>query len=702
MIGHIKPIIFLLKFECLAYVFIMKTLFVLFRCQCILVVVMCSVSAIAKANDSGSTNLFYWGYAAKQSIGTSYEPQGHPIKSPVWFTVAENSLSEIYYPQVDAPALAELQFYFTDGKSWWTSTKSMNSKVYFKDQGMATVIESEDVLHQLRLQQTIITDSERSVLRVQIKLLSVPPQLQIYTYIRPAIGRKGSQSEAHLLSRGVIFYGTKPQDLPNTVVGFGSSLKVRKAHVGLVAIDDGLNELKNQFSLISSGQHAGPGHVGYLGQLDLANLDSEESPASPRIFEIQLSFAQSETEAQLLLKQSQAIPFQQSETQFSQGWKTFLKTLVDPPQFIKHDHLAQQSVQLIKMHEDKKHRGAIIAAFSIPSIPDLQFAHEDYAGYHLIWPRDLYQAALGLLAVGDLTTANAALDFLESRQLSGGHWPQNFWLNGEAFWTSIQMDEVSFPILLAKKLEALGRRLSNRDLNMITRAAQYIYDHGPTTLQERWEEVGGYVPSTLAAEIAALSFAGDRLNNANFKKRANEWNQLIELWTLVRESPLGKNYYPRRSSQGNQQHLDVAESQVLDAGFLELVRLGLRSYQDENIQNTLRMIDSPGLGLSLQGYYRRYTGGDMYGPERRGGFWPLLTGERGEAAIAGGDFLTAQRALGLIKRSATDSGLLPEQIIGFDNRGKVEIGLGTACPLVWSHAEYLRLWRGLEDRKIFF
>ena len=39
---------------------------------------------------------------------------------------------------------------------------------------------------------------------------------------------------------------------------------------------------------------------------------------------------------------------------------------------------------------------------------------------------------------------------------------------------------------------------------MVMRAAAFLVSQGPVTPQERWEEVGGFSPSTLAAAIAAL------------------------------------------------------------------------------------------------------------------------------------------------------------------------------------------------------
>jgi len=38
----------------------------------------------------------------------------------------------------------------------------------------------------------------------------------------------------------------------------------------------------------------------------------------------------------------------------------------------------------------------------------------------------------------------------------------------------------------------------------IFRACTYLIRKGPATAEERWEEAGGYSPSTLASNIAAL------------------------------------------------------------------------------------------------------------------------------------------------------------------------------------------------------
>jgi tetratricopeptide (TPR) repeat protein len=81
---------------------------------------------------------------------------------------------------------------------------------------------------------------------------------------------------------------------------------------------------------------------------------------------------------------------------------------------------------------------------------------------------------------------------------------QNFWIDGKPYWPGIQLDEVAFPVILAWRLK-LENALQRFDpYPMVLRAAAYLVRHGPVTPKERWEEVSGYSPSTLASNIAAL------------------------------------------------------------------------------------------------------------------------------------------------------------------------------------------------------
>ena len=74
-------------------------------------------------------------------------------------------------------------------------------------------------------------------------------------------------------------------------------------------------------------------------------------------------------------------------------------------------------------------------------------------GYHLVWARDLYEVATAFLAIGDRPAAERALNYLfETQQKPDGSFPQNSWLDGKPYWPSLQMDEVSYPLILAWQL----------------------------------------------------------------------------------------------------------------------------------------------------------------------------------------------------------------------------------------------------------
>jgi glucoamylase len=278
------------------------------------------------------------------------------------------------------------------------------------------------------------------------------------------------------------------------------------------------------------------------------------------------------------------------------------------------------------------------------------------------------------------------------------------------------MDEVSFPLLLAAQLQNRGvYTLQSSDLDMVKRAASFILSHGPSTMQDRWEEIGGCVPSTIAAEISALKIATSLTRDTSYATVADQWQSLIERWTLAPSGIWGTNYYIRVSPNGtpeNPEPIQIANgsgqayaTDILDGGFLDLVRMGIRSPTDPRILTTLKIYDSPNSGISgLDARtgaitYRRYNR-DGYGENHIGGFWPLLAGERGHYALLAGDLRQARAELFIIEKSAIDSGLLPEQTVSVPS-SHADVGLGVACPLVWAHAEDILLHRSIEEGNVF-
>ncbi|HEV8050471.1 MAG TPA: glucan 1,4-alpha-glucosidase, partial [Thermoplasmata archaeon] len=102
------------------------------------------------------------------------------------------------------------------------------------------------------------------------------------------------------------------------------------------------------------------------------------------------------------------------------------------------------------------------------------------------------------------------------------------------------------------------------------------------------------------------------------------------------------------------------------------------------------------------GYGQRDDGGpyDGWGVGRP---WPLLTGERGHYEIAAGR--SGAACLDTMARFATETGLLPEQVWDGPDRPDLHLTLGkptgSAMPLAWAHAEFLKLQRSVEDGAVF-
>jgi glucoamylase len=399
------------------------------------------------------------------------------------------------------------------------------------------------------------------------------------------------------------------------------------------------------------------------------------------------------------------------------------------------------SVAVIKTHEDKGHPGGIIASLSIPW--GSSKSDHDLGGYHLVWPRDLVESAGGLLAAGHARSARDALSFLMCTQEADGHWPQNMWLDGTSYWNGVQMDETGFPILLA---DALRRERALGDLRpwpMVRRAASYLVRNGPVTAEDRWEEDSGYSPFTLAVEVAGVLAAADFADEAGeprtaayLRETADGWNDAIERWTYVTGSPLARavgveGYYasiaPPEVAEGASPaegfvpiknrpagEARVAYSALVSPDALALVRFGLRAADDPRVVNTVRVIDAVLRTETATGpVWHRYNG-DGYG-ERDGGApfdgtgrgrgWPLLAGERAHYELAAGNVDEAGRLLRVLRLQASDGGLLPEQVWDAPDVAGRELfngrPSGAAMPLVWAHAECVKLARSLRDGCVF-
>ena len=152
---------------------------------------------------------------------------------------------------------------------------------------------------------------------------------------------------------------------------------------------------------------------------------------------------------------------------------------------------------------------------------------------------------------------------------------------------------------------------------------------------------------------------------------------------------------------------------MIDAGFLELVRYGIRRADDPLIVDSLKVVDHClKIETPFGDCWRRYNhdgygqkkDGDPYDGSGQGRAWPILTGERGHYELcAGHDY--QRRISRRLSSSVRPGGMLPEQVWDYADIPSKGMYLGrpagSAQPLVWAHAEYLKLLRSAADGRVF-
>lgn len=520
-------------------------------------------------------------------------------------------------------------------------------------------------------------------------------------------------------------------------LALGASVPWRKRSVGFVGTSDGWQDVMQHKQMTWEYDRAENGNVAIIGEIDLPKATGE--------FVLALGFGRDATEAGRLVRASLKRKFDNALTAYVKGWQRWQRNLEIPIERSADPRsLLATSASVLRVSESKLHPGGVIASLSFPW--GSARGDDDLGGYHLIWPRDLVEAAGGFLAVGAHEDALSVLDYLAATQLPDGHWPQNMWLGGKPYWSGIQLDETAFPILLvdqAYREGVLRRDHQEQYWKMVRRAACYLILNGPVTQEDRWEEDPGYSPFTLSVEIAALLAAADLADfnvepdlAAYLRETADLWNSNIERWTYVENTELARQvgvdgYYVRIAPPEVGEAASLAKgfipiknrppgqstepaTEIISTDALALVRFGLRAADDPRIVNTVKVIDArlrvnTPYGPAWHRYnddgYGEHEDGSPFDGTGVGRLWPLLTGERAHYELAAARPAAALRLVDTLEAFANEGGMIPEQIWDSADMPERELFFGrpagSAMPLVWAHAEHLKLYRSLRDDRVF-
>ncbi len=737
-----------------------------------------------------------WSYSGKTGIGTSYETYtqgryqdsgGSGTISKVWFSIAQGVLTETMYGLIHQAQLQEAQL-FIQGENFLDEEKkdtiSSISYLTTDDKGrpssLAYKIVNRDKDNQYEIEKHIFTDPDSQALIMRVKIHALQT-ITPYLFVNPSINNTGSGDSAIYANNSwAAFEGETSMSL----VARG---EVVNQVTGFEGVSDGISQLK-EFGKIQQHYTTTDNQKGNVAfTLELKTLAAGETAE----WDFVLGFGITPQQSTQIANESLTKGYDKLLAAYKGdgdaiGWSDYLASLnqLDALSNTATDEgkLLFTSAMVLKAQEDKTHAGAFIASLSNPW-GDVKSAEKSATGYKAVWPRDFYQVAMAMLALGDKESPRVAFEYLQKVQASSatpgyqgtpGWFLQKTHVDGEIEWVGVQLDQTAMPIMLGWRLWK-ENILSDAEISdwynkMLKPAAEFLVKGGnvkldwnnstitpPYTQQERWEEQAGFSPSTTAAVITGLIAAADIADLAqdadaakSFRSTADNYSNQIESLMFTTKGLLGNGQYFLRIN-ANQDPNDKGrlddrngqiiadESQVIDGGFLELVRYGVRKSQDNLIIETLNEYDDQSLPDPLRVKYefnfagvdgkfpgwRRY-GLDGYGEDtetglsyaaindtnsanQRGRVWPIFTGERGhyELELAKSNNQLDKLALRntyvkAMELFANQGMMLPEQVwdgVGNNSVYSYQTGEGTnsATPLAWSHAEYIKLLRSIND-----
>jgi glucoamylase len=667
-------------------------------------------------------------------VGTALSP-----RSTIWFTLSHGILNEIYYPCVDSACTRDMGLIVTDGTpgGFFAEEKRDTASQLRR---LADGVPSFDITNsclqeRFTILKQVLADPQHDCVLQHIRLIPRTPgdKLRLFVLLAPHLVNGGAHNTGWLETykgRQMLFASGD-----GTALALACSTGFTARSVGFAGVSDGYQILRTHGELTAQYDLAADGNIAICGEVNAGEP-----------FLLALGFGRDPAAAAFQAAASLERGYPQAEAEYSANWQQWQQRLqpLDMPHPESPHNFYRISTSVLRCHESPLFPGGSIASLSIPW--GASKGDDDIGGYHLVWPRDLVETAGALLACGANEDAKRTLDYLRVIQEPDGHWKQNSWLDGTAYWGGTQMDETAFPVLLLDLAFRHGA-IAENDLAtywpMGKRACAFIVQNGPSTGQDRWEENSGYTPATIAVEIAGLLAGADiaeRLGEpaiAGFlRDTADAWNADLDRWLYVSGTELAKQcdvegYYLRIVGEGNRDLANAAGGEVtvknrpagenqlaadtlVGADVVALVRLGLRSANDKRIRDSLKVVDHLTRVELPQGpVWHRYNH-DGYGEHADGSpfdgtgigrAWPLLTGERAHCAIAAGDMAEAQRLCATLEGSTSPGGMMPEQVWDSDDIAERELfrgrPSGSAMPLVWAHAEYIKLLRSLRDGAVF-
>ncbi|NEP12970.1 MAG: glucan 1,4-alpha-glucosidase [Symploca sp. SIO2C1] len=743
------------------------------------------------------------GTSYEQYVNKTYQDDGPTNTiSKVWFSLAQGIVTETAFGEIDQAQIKDLQFLVTGNGFFDEEKVATNSSVDYLDKDSsgrplspAYRVVNQDKDGKYTIEKHVFTDPDRQTLFTRVIFTANEDNVTPYILVNPHMGNIGNDDVAFVSGDSL----NARNGADNVYLSLKSNLNFEKTSAGYVGSTDGYQDLNDNGFMDWTYDYTDQNRLGNVAMMaQLPTLNAGET----RTFDLVVGFGSNYEEATAQADASlnegyESLLAKYNGTGSAVGWEDYLASLSNLPAMIANtgDNGKElyASALVLKIMEDKNNAGALIASLSVPW-GDTINADTFATGYRAVWPRDFYQVAMAFLALGDTQTPLVAFEYLPKVQVKSstpgnngatGWFLQKTHVDGTLEWIQVQLDQTAMPIMLGWKLWQAGILSDSEITNwynlMLKPAAEFLANGGnvninsnqttitpPFTQQERWEEQAGYSPSTTAATITGLLTAADIAQNAAndpgaasfYFSKADQYQSNLDNFMFTTNgtdtfcstpgqyflritpnaNPNDGGIYPGGIIGASNGLTAIDERNVIDGGFLELVRYGVTKGNDPNIVASVCTLDNITTPEDLRVRYdftfdgnqypgfRRY-GHDGYGertndggsylggaPNQRGRVWPFFTGERGHYELAKVDNegtisdaeVTQLRDTYVrgMEYFANDSFMLAEQVwdgVGSNETYNYALGEGTnsATPLAWTHAEYIKLVKSLTDKNIW-
>lgn len=741
-----------------------------------------------------------WASAAKIGAGASYEAyvegqyrDGGPTGevSKVWFSIADGVLTETMWGLIHEAQIKQMRMAVVIGDEVVVEGQDTDFAIDYltkDDEGRPLSpsyrVTTRDRQGRFEIEKRIFTDPSGQALVVRVQVRALTASVVPFVLLEPHMANTGVGDRGEAEVNGLFAHEG------DTHLALVPDVPFTATSVGFVGVSDGLTDLRDNGRM--NRAYATTGEAS--GNIMLTGALPRVRPGRTLSRDFVIGFGSDAGSAEAEAREAHEAGLDRVQAEYDGtgsaiGWSDWLASLDQLPRLAQQStdggKLAYASALMLKVQEDRTHSGALIASLSNPW-GDTVDASQSSTGYKAVWPRDFYQVAMAMLALGDTQTPLAAFRYLPQVQVRAdtpgntgatGWFLQKTHVDGEIEWVGVQLDQTAMPIMLGWRLWKDGHiddaEMAAVYADMIKPAADFLVDGGtvgllwndrtitpPWSQQERWEEQEGHSPSTTAAVITGLTVAaeiarasGDVPSADRYQAAADDYASKVESRMFTTTGEYGDGRYFMRLSRNddpndkgllgeNNGQPAMPEDRIIDGGFLELVRYGVRApdaasiveslgeYDDQTREDRFRVRYDVGPEGDRTPAFRRY-GNDGYGenaqtggnygvggmtPGQRGRIWPFFTGERGHyqiaLAAADGSVDDAERAeirrtyVRGMERFANAGLLLPEQVwdgVGDPTANAYALGQGTdsATPLAWTHAEYIKLLRSLADGAVW-